>query len=231
MFWPFKKRDHADVRKRWGAEVEARLDAEPRAQRVASDKIVAFTVEDFLTAAQCKALIATIDADRRPSTVMSASKVSDYRTSESCDMDRWSDTVRPIDSAIADFLGIPSDYGETMQGQRYAVGQQFRAHHDFFRSNQSYYAEVEKTGGQRTWTAMIYLNDVPDGGATWFPRAGFRASPKRGRMLVWNNMRADGTPNVDTVHEGMAVGRGVKYVVTKWFREEPWLPAEYSTEV
>jgi len=29
----------------------------------------------------------------------------------------------------------------------------------------------------------------------------------------------DGTPNPATLHQGMKVRRGTKYVLTKWFRE------------
>ncbi len=137
-------------------------------------------------------------------------------------MARGSPDVQPIDERIARFLGIAPENGETMQGQRYAPGQQFRAHHDYFHEGQSYWQAMKAQGGQRTWTAMIYLNPVAEGGATWFPEAGMRVAPKRGMLLAWNNMRLDGSPNPSTLHEGMPVVRGVKYIVTKWFRERPW---------
>lgn len=178
---------------------------------------------EFLSAGQCTALMRLIDADRRPSTLLSENPDKQFRTSESCDMDRWSPDVRPTDEAIAALLGIDPDKGETMQGQRYAPGQQFRAHHDYFHEGESYYDQVVQAGGQRTWTAMIYLNDVTEGGATWFPQAGLRVAPKRGLLLAWNNMNFDGSPNVATLHEGMPVVKGTKYIVTKWFREGSWL--------
>ncbi|PMZ61406.1 oxygenase, partial [Pseudomonas sp. FW306-2-11AA] len=77
-------------------------------------------------------------------------------------------------------------HGETMQGQRYAVGQHFRAHFDYFNEAQPYWPKMVETGGQRTWTAMIYLNDVEEGGATWFPTIGIRVAPKKGLLLTWN---------------------------------------------
>ena len=70
---------------------------------------------------------------------------------------------------------------------------------------------------------MIYLNDVEEGGATWFPLAGLRVNPKRGLLLAWNNMNPDGSPNDKTLHEGVAVMKGTKYIVTKWFREGNWI--------
>ena len=44
-------------------------------------------------------------------------------------------------------------------------------------------------------------------------------APVAGRLLVWNNMAMDGSPNPWTQHEGQPVGDGTKYIVTKWFRE------------
>ncbi len=206
-----------------GAQVAARLDADPQVERAATDGAQVFYRPDFLDAAQCKALVRMIDANRRPSTLLSDSGDKAFRTSESCDMDRWSPDVRPTDEALAALLGIDPAQGETMQGQRYAPGQHFRAHHDYFHQGESYWPKMQATGGQRTWTAMIYLNDVTEGGATWFPQAGIRVAPKRGLLLAWNNMAADGSPNERTVHEGMPVVEGVKYIVTKWFREGSWL--------
>ena len=226
MLNPFRTRPtiSAATRRKWGESVVQHLDADPTVFRIESPSVQAYYREDFLDAARCQTLIQLIDANRRPSTTLANKGDPTFRTSESCDMNRWSSQVEPIDNAIADLLGITRENGETMQGQRYAPGQQFRAHHDYFHAGQGYYDEVTKAGGQRTWTAMIYLNDVTEGGATWFPQAGFRVEPRRGLLLAWNNMNADGTVNVDTIHEGMAVAKGTKYIVTKWFREGRWLP-------
>jgi prolyl 4-hydroxylase len=65
-------------------------------------------------------------------------------------------------------------FGETLQGQRYAVGQQFKPHHDFFYTDQPYWPAQVASGGQRTWTAMAFLNDVEAGGHTFFERAGVK---------------------------------------------------------
>ncbi|HVI98806.1 MAG TPA: 2OG-Fe(II) oxygenase [Sphingomonas sp.] len=211
------------VRKRVGEYVSQRLEANPAIRKAAVDDIQFYFHPDFLTPAQCDAMIRMIDANRRPSTLLSERADEGFRTSESCDMNRWSPDVRPIDEAIADLLGIEHRNGETMQGQRYAPGQQFRAHHDYFHESEYYWQRMKKEGGQRTWTAMIYLNDVEEGGATWFPTAGIRVAPKRGLLLAWNNMQPDGKPNQNTLHEGMPVVKGVKYIITKWFREASWL--------
>ncbi len=206
-----------------GSTVAARLDANAVVTRVDVPGLQFHHCADFLDAGACAGLIAIIDARRRPSTLLSDNGDATFRTSDSCDMDRWSPDVRPIDEAIAGLLGLPPARGETMQGQRYAPGQRFRAHHDYFHEGEDYWPRMQASGGQRTWTAMVFLNDVEEGGATWFPQAGLKIAPRRGLLLAWNNMNPDGSPNGLTLHEGMPVVDGVKYIVTKWFREGDWV--------
>lgn len=212
------------VRAEWGRTVETRLAAIPGIRRAKTEAAVLFALPDFLAEEECELLMATIDAGRRKSTLLTSSNDPNFRTSDSCDLDRWHPELQPIDERIAHLLGIPPEYGETMQGQRYAPGQQFRAHGDYFNENEQYWASMAVQGGQRTWTAMVYLNEVDQGGATWFPVAGVRFNPRPGMLIAWNNMNADGSPNMSTLHEGMAVVEGTKYIITKWFRERPWTP-------
>jgi len=210
------------VREQIGRTVTARLEANDAVKQVKVAGAQVYYHLDFVTDDECATLIATIDRFRRPSTLLSETNDAQFRTSESCDMDRFSPKVQPIDERIATLLGIEPPNGETMQGQRYAPGQQFRAHHDYFQAATPYWPRMKQEGGQRTWTAMVYLNDVEEGGATWFPQAGIKVPPRKRMLLTWNNMLPDGSPNPLTLHEGVAVTQGTKYVVTKWFREQPW---------
>jgi prolyl 4-hydroxylase len=66
---------------------------------------------------------------------------------------------------------------------------------------------------------MIYRTKPADGGATRFKTIGKSIKPEAGKLLAWNNLLADGRPNPATLHQGMKVRRGTKYIVTKWFRE------------
>ena len=66
---------------------------------------------------------------------------------------------------------------------------------------------------------MIYLNEPEDGGATRFKTIGKTIQPERGKLLAWNNLLPDGRPNPATLHQGMKVRRGTKYILTKWFRQ------------
>ncbi len=216
-------------RARIAREVVAKLEANPAVKRAKVETAQIFTYPDFLSDADCDILVGMIDTSARPSTLLAAHEDPEFRTSSSTDLDRWADDVWRIDDRIADVLGLPPANAETLQGQRYAPGQQFRAHCDYFHEGAEYWEKMLEFGGQRTWTAMIYLNDVEEGGATWFPRAGVRFRPKKGLMVMWNNMNEDGSANYDTLHEGMRVIEGTKYIVTKWFRENAWIRGHVPT--
>jgi len=154
--------------------------------------------------------------------VLDLEERSEYRTSYSGDIDQSDSVVRMIERRLSDLTGVDSAWSETVQGQRYHPGQEFREHCDWFDpGTQWMLAEADK-GGQRSWTAMVYLNDVEEGGTTEFTRLGLGVEPQRGALLLWNNATREGLPNWDTMHAALPVLRGEKYVITKWFRTRRW---------
>jgi prolyl 4-hydroxylase len=203
-------------------EMVAALAGASGVQRVPSPKLTLFLRRKFLDAETCTSLIARIDATRRPSTISDSNGDAYYRTSETCDLDRHDPLVAELDAKICAFAGLDAQYGEPMQGQRYAVGQEFKPHTDYFEPLGVDYERFCSVAGQRTWTVMLYLNEPEAGGATRFKAIDKIVQPETGKLLAWNNRRADGTPNPSTIHQGMKVRSGVKYVITKWFRERPW---------
>ena len=199
----------------------ARLRATPGVQRVPTPKLDLFIVRDFLSEDACQALIERIDARRRPSEIADDQGIANFRTSETCDLDRDDPVVADVDRRIAELLAVPIDHGEPIQGQRYAPGQEFKPHTDTFEPGGADWFEHCATSGNRSWTAMIYLNRPDEGGATRFKAIAKTVQPEPGKLLGWSNLLADGRPNPATLHQGMKVRRGTKYIVTKWFRERP----------
>ena len=197
----------------------ARLRATPGIQRVPSPRLELFIVRGFLELDHCEQLIERIDAKRRPSEIADDIGIEAFRTSETCDLDWHDPVVAAVDRKIADLLGLPLGASEPLQGQRYAPGQEFKPHTDTFEPGGAAYFEHCAETGQRTWTAMIYLNQPEDGGATRFKLIGKTVQPETGKLLAWNNLLPDGSPNPATLHQGMKVRRGTKYILTKWFRE------------
>ena len=118
-------------------------------------------------------------------------------------------------------------FSEPSQAQKYLIGQEFKDHVDYFMPALKRYNEYMNIGGNRTWTFMIYLNEVPDGGGTRFTHLSHTFQPKKGMAVVWNNLLADGRQNPHTLHSGMPVLKGEKLIITKWFREKTMAPMFY----
>jgi prolyl 4-hydroxylase len=205
-----------------GTWVRDRMLRTPNTFKIPAQGLDIFVVRDFLTHGECAAVIELIDKDRVPSGLLAPTADPDFRTSESCNLRIEDDANQMVEKKINRLTGIEPSHGETIQGQRYAVGQQFKPHHDFFYTSEPYWPEQERQGGQRTWTAMIFLNEPEAGGQTFFPKANVRVTPRTGNLLLWNNMDAFGQPNPASLHTGMPVEAGIKYVITKWYRERPW---------
>ena len=218
---PFAEQ-RSELRAQLGRTVGAKLDTSPGLWRYSSsaDKPVQFYLgENFLSPDECALLRKKIDAGVYPSPLFEKDKYEGVRTSSTCDLNTYDPLVSMIDERLANLLGVERAHGEPLQGQRYEAGQCFKEHADFFYIDQPYWPEYEPRGGQRTWTAMVYLNEPASGGATAFKLLGLTLNPRLGRILIWNNMALDGSPNPWTLHEGTAVGEGTKYIVTKWYRE------------
>ena len=202
--------------------IAARLAAHPGMQRVPTPKAELFQCRRFASAELCAALIALIERDRRPSTIADDNGDPLFRTSETCDLAADLAPARQVEALLSAVSGLDPAYGEPLQGQRYAVGQEFKAHTDYFVPGGRDYHKYCSLSGNRTWTFMIYLNDVPAGGATRFKLLDKTFQPEAGKLLAWNNRLADGSINPMTLHHGMKVRKGIKYVITKWYRDREW---------
>lgn len=179
-----------------------------------------FIVEDFLSQEDCLSLIKSIDIQVKPSDVI-GEKAGSHRTSQTANLNHNDlELSKAIDQRISDLLGISAELSEPIQGQRYYAHEYYKAHHDWFNPEVESGQKELELGGQRTWTFMIYLNDVEQGGETYFPLLNVMFTPMRGRAVCWRNIHSDGSINHSTLHEAKPVLAGTKYIITKWFREK-----------
>ena len=83
---------------------------------------------------------------------------------------------------------------------RYLPGQHFQAMH------------TERSGLStlhRLFAFMTYLNDVEEGGSTYFNHYDLNVQPKKGTTLIWP---AEWTH----AHKGNPIKKGCKYIITGW---------------
>lgn len=197
-----------------------REDAHPGVKRWDTDLLQMYIIENFLTAEECGGLVERAKGQLKPSEVTDATADKTFRTSMTCHLNEQTDPfINVIDDKISACLGVRWPYSEPIQMQSYTVGQELKAHHDYFHMDLESYAKVAGKSGQRTWTFTIYLNTVEKGGGTYFPYIDHVFYPMQGMAAIWNNLSPDGVPNRNTLHCALPVEMGEKFIITKWFRE------------
>lgn len=119
-------------------------------------------------------------------------------------------TVNGIQDRIARITNTPAKHQEHFQILHYSPGEFYKGHHDYIPEQST------MPCGARLATFFLYLNDVEKGGGTDFPKVGITAMPKKGRAILWYNVRyvpgqgphgAGGTWEQihETLHEAMPV--------------------------
>jgi prolyl 4-hydroxylase len=122
--------------------------------------------------------------------------------------------VQAINRCIARATGTEAGWGEPLNILKYTPGQQYRPHHDGTGSDNV---------SVRTLTALIWLNDQFEGGETDFPKINVRVRGGVGDMLVFKNVRDDGSFDERMIHAGLPVTEGVKWMASRWIRTENYL--------
>lgn len=175
-----------------------------------------YLVRDFLTEAECDALIRLADP------LLLRSKTNggetESRTSRSCHLRKTTYPCPSILAKVHALTGKPIEQMETPQVARYEAGQYYTMHFDGDDSRAHSGGRFLEEGGQRVCTCLIYLNDVLRGGATKFNRLGFCVAPRKGAAVVFFPGFVEGGLCQQALHEAMpAVDR--KYVCQIWLRQ------------
>lgn len=146
------------------------------------------------------------------------------RTSRGAMLQRGeSELVARIEARIASMVNWPIENGEGLQLLRYAPGNEYRPHYDWFDPDRPGPRKHLERGGQRVATVILYLSDVEQGGGTSFPNAGFQVQPRKGGAVFFLNTDRYGMPDEQSLHAGEPVVQGVKFIATKWLRERAYM--------
>jgi prolyl 4-hydroxylase len=185
---------------------------------------------NVLTEEECATVIAMGTPRLAASTIVDphsgADQVAIHRSSDGmffglCE----NDLIARIDRRVSALMGLPVEHGEGLQLLRYRPGCHSSPHYDFLvPQNEANRASIARSG-QRVSTLVIYLNDVPVGGATDFPELGLSVTPRRGHAVYFEYANEAGQLDHATLHAGTAVEAGEKWVLTKWMRSRSFVPA------
>ena len=127
--------------------------------------------------------------------------------------------VHALNLRLAAATGLPVENGELTNVLMYRPGEEYRAHYDFFPVEA---ARIDPSG-QRIRTLLVYLNCDYGGGETAFIRAGKKIKGAVGDGLLFHNCDASGRPDKSSLHAGLAVTFGQKWLLSKWYREKAFV--------
>lgn len=177
-----------------------------------------YQIKSFLSAEECAHIIAIQKEHHQRSQTGQGkdSKINEIRVSYSTFLEQHKDPlVQHVKERISSTLGIPTQYSEPIQGQWYQKEGFYKAHFDASQS----YDEFRHFYGNRTWTCMVTLNDVIQGGDTYFSKLDIRFKPEIGQALIWYNLGVDGLAHPLTLHGGEPIIQGEKFILTQWFHQ------------
>ena len=126
--------------------------------------------------------------------------------------------VTAILKRVATITGTRFECGEPLSLLHYAPGEQYRAHVD----------TIPRAGNQRSHTVLLYLNEGYRGGETRFVASGLTVSGRGGDAVFFANIDHEGAPDPATLHAGLPVTAGAKWLATRWIRQAPYDPWSYS---
>ena len=193
-----------------------------------SSNPILYVVDNFLSNDECDAFIEAGKGRLKPSTVISPDKHIQHksRTSENC----WiqhdaSEILHEVSKRFSILVQMPIRNAEQYQLVYYKEGAEYKPHFDSFDFNSEDGKKNWEPGGQRLITALGYLNNVEAGGGTDFPELGVTISPRKGDVVIFHNALLNSESslhaeiNPRSLHGGMPVIKGEKWVINLWFRE------------
>jgi prolyl 4-hydroxylase len=186
-------------------------------------------VEDFAAPELCDWLIARARARLKPAKITyretGQSSISQERSGSACLFRRPdSDLIVAILRArIAEVTEMRVDAMEIPTVLHYSKGQEFTPHFDITINPDSpdYKERLAKGDQQRVMTFLLYLNDDYEGGETEFPAVGERWKGRKGEGLFFWNVRPDGALDERTLHAGLPVTQGEKWLLSQWILGRP----------
>lgn len=228
-----------------------RSDARTVTLETLSMEPLVLAIDNFLDMKECDYIRQNSESHVRQSGVSLMDKdrgraSTDWRTSATYFMpSKPHPPLQTIDKRVASLSRVPVSHQELVQVLRYAHGEKYDAHHDYF--DPRLYSKDARTlrliqhgRANRMATVLWYLSDVQGGGETVFPRSGnlpaprnnspeggicergMKVSPKKGKAIIFYSLLPSGQPDALSLHGACpVVGGDHKWAANKWVWSTP----------
>ena len=158
--------------------------------------------KNFLTQQECETLISLGESGQLRAGTTTGNRLG-YRKAKV----RWFNNhplVDRIKLEVSELANLPQKNQEDFHFVKYEPNGEYKEHHD---------------GASRSKTALIYLNNSFVGGETFFPKVNNKIKPETGKLIIWENLDSDGKVNKDSIHAGLPVEFGTKYIAVIWIKK------------
>jgi prolyl 4-hydroxylase len=183
------------------------------------NKIIIHNIENFITEEERSKILEEANKDFVEATVLGDN--NGYRVAQGTWLHSYKNQiVATLKEKISKIINVPVENFEQLHVVKYEIGGEYKVHHDYFHANTDSFEENMKRGGQRTHSALIYLNDDFEGGETDFPKIPYKAIPKKNKLIIWKNVDENNKVEYNSLHAGLPVTNGTKYIAIFWVREE-----------
>jgi prolyl 4-hydroxylase len=178
-------------------------------------------IESFISADEAQCIINSGDSIFHAAKTLGR-EIKDYRVAENAVLKKELPAVKNIIQSVAALTNTPVANQEDPQLIKYNTGGEYKPHYDFFPKNFYFYKKLFWHGGQRLKSCLLYLNEDFEGGETNFSRINLTIKPKTGKLVIWENMNVAGSLNYISLHAGLPVISGTKYVLIIFIREKKY---------
>lgn len=189
-----------------------------------------YEVRNFLSKEECHHLMNRALPYLETSKVVDSNNIAKQnkeRTSTSCYFSRESNIN--ICERLSKIVNKDVNCFELLQVGRYLPNQFYRQHYDSIPPHSKLGKPFCKNGGNRIITALIYLNDVKQGGHTFFPKLDIRVKPEQGKLLIFFPSFTNGKVDKKALHTAEdAIDE--KWVSQIWIRQNERIPGTPSDE-
>ncbi len=126
-----------------------------------------------------------------------------------------------VRARVAEVTRLPTVAMEPPRVFHYALGEQIKPHYDRCGNPVEGYAEGGYLG-DRIVTFLLYLNDGFVGGELDFPKSNVRFKGVKGDAIYFAHVDAAGKPDPLSLHAGLTITQGEKWVLSQWIHDRPF---------
>ena len=199
----------------------------PNGKKLSSDTSQVFMVNNFLDTNECETLVTYMRQNLSITALNNNEAHPSFNQGGGCDVCDLGVNQNPmlvaIEQRMCKLVGIDPSYSEPLHWHYLGIDHNLKPYAKYLEQHEM--DPSESLLGHRTFTVMIYLNEVEAGGGSHFSAPNTTITPKTGLAVIWSNLNDDGSPRSTSARKTLPIIKGYQAVITKWFRSDSRLSA------